>query len=109
MTYIQVRWVDAPPGEAVLWSSEVGDDGFEVRKVVTFADGHSERADADVGTDYCRLGDQRVPTLADINAQGPFEGHAIDAAEFERIWQLTPPGSVPNAGWGWGDSATRNS
>ena len=76
MIYIQVRWVNAPPGEAVMWFSEIGGDGYEVRKVVIFADGYSERADANAGTEYCRLG----------------------------VWDLAPAGTVPNGGWGWGAS-----
>jgi hypothetical protein len=88
LNYFKVQWIDAPPDEAIWWFHEVRPDGFEVRKAVQFSDGHWERAEAKSHTDYCRLSESAIPSLADINAQGPFDGHEIDRDEFERMWEL---------------------
>jgi hypothetical protein len=41
---LAATWLNTPIGEAEMWLHELDANGYEVRKVVTFLDGHSERA-----------------------------------------------------------------
>ena len=76
---------DAPDEPVVLWS-EIGDDGYERRKVDEYRDGRLDRADATTSTGTTVLGDQRVPPLHEIDADDEFTAVAISAEEFQRVW-----------------------
>lgn len=85
--YQRVVWDHRFDYEPVVLWSEVGDDGYERRKVDEYRDGRLEWAD-DVGrSGTTMLGDQRVPPLDELNASGEFAAAAIVAAEFEEVWQ----------------------
>ncbi len=40
MRYLRVQWLHSHPDEPVTLYSELDDEGWEVRKVEIFADGH---------------------------------------------------------------------
>jgi hypothetical protein len=80
---MRVKWHHAESGEPVDIYSEIGADGYEVRKVNLFPDGHLECADADQETVRTALGVEPVPPIAEINA----DAVQITAGEFEAIWR----------------------
>lgn len=94
MKYIRVQWIRAALDEAVWWWHELEPDGRERRKVVSFRDGHSERADASSGTDYCWLSREPPPNLDDINRTGEFAAHEISPDDFEAAWTSAAPPPV---------------
>jgi uncharacterized protein DUF6881 len=57
--------------EDLGWS-EIGDDGFETRKVDEYRDGRLDYADENTRSGTTLLGDQPVPTLDEINADEEF-------------------------------------
>jgi hypothetical protein len=70
----------------VLWS-EVGEDGYERRKVEEYRDGRLGYADGETSTGWTVLGDQAVPSLDEINRDYEFNAAAVSAEEFEAIWR----------------------
>jgi hypothetical protein len=92
MRYQRVLWRhnfrDEP---SVLWS-EIGDDGFETRKVDEYRDGRLDYADENTRSGTTLLGDQPVPTLDEINADEEFTAAPISPSDFERVWQRATGG-----------------
>lgn len=86
MRYQRVRWLQVSPEFPVDLFSEIDDDGWEVRKVDGYANGHSDLASGDLETGNTILGLDRVPPLGEINADPQFEGVEITAEEFEAVW-----------------------
>lgn len=86
MRYQRVRWLQDSPEFPVLLYSEIDDDGWEVRKIDEYANGHRDLAGADLETGSTILGLDRVPTLDEINKDHQFDGVEITAEEFEEIW-----------------------
>jgi hypothetical protein len=87
MRYLRVIWShDFEDEPTVLWS-EIGDDGFETRKVDEYRDGRFDYADETRSTGTTLLGDQRTPTLDEINADEEFTAAPISPSDSERVWQ----------------------
>ena len=70
----------------MLWS-EVGDDGYERRKVDEYRDGRLDFADAAHQRGTTWLGDQPMPSLDLINEDPEFTGAAITPDAFETAWR----------------------
>jgi hypothetical protein len=85
--YLKATWLEPPAGEAEVWFHELDRSGHEVRKVVVFPHGHSERAGLGEETDYAALGPKPFPTIEDINAQSGFRAEEISADLFEEAWK----------------------
>ena len=94
MRYIRVRWIHELADEPVQLFSELDEDGFELRKVEQYANGHRDVASRVGGTGSTLLGEEPVPSLDAINAQSEFVGEEITANDFERVW---------NEAWKWFD------
>ena len=86
MRYQRVVWHHSFESEAIVLWSEIGDDGFERRKVDEYRDGRLDYADKNNSTGSTLLGDQPMPPLDQINADTEFSGTAITQSEFESIW-----------------------
>ncbi len=86
MRYQRVQWHQNSPELPRVLYSEIGDDGWEVRKVDEYANGHCDIAGAEIETGRTFLGLDRVPPLDEINDDPQFEGAEISADEFEAIW-----------------------
>lgn len=66
--------------------SEVGDDGYEVRKVEVFRDGRLQYADERREAGGTALSEAPVGSVAEIAAQEGFRPHVISEQEFEEMW-----------------------
>jgi hypothetical protein len=92
MRYQRVLWRhDFTDEPTVLWS-EIGDDGFETRKVDEYRDGRLDYADENISSGTTRLGDQPMPTLDEINADEGFTAAPISPSDFEHVWQRATGG-----------------
>ena len=89
--YLKVGWHHDNPTEPVLLLSEVV-DGYEVRKVEVFADGHRQHAGPDGSTGDTRLGERRVPPDEEIDAQPVFAVLPTGPEEFEREYLAATDG-----------------
>jgi hypothetical protein len=84
--YVKVAWRHDLDDEPVLYLSELGDDGYEVRKIQFFRDGRSEWADEDHETASVGLSEIAFPAIEDISSQPEFDAEEITAEEFEMAW-----------------------
>jgi hypothetical protein len=92
MRHQRVVWQHELEDEpTVLWS-EIGDDGYELRKVDEYRDGRLDAADARSSTGSTLMGDQRVPSLDEINRDAEFTGTKISQELFETIWDRATRG-----------------
>jgi hypothetical protein len=86
MRYLKVSWHHTNPEYPVTIWSEIGDDGYEVRKVESFLDGRLGFADANTSKSGTELGEIPVPSIEEIASQGEFSPEVITAKAFERKW-----------------------
>lgn len=86
MRYQRVRWLQDSDEFPALLYSEVDDDGWEVRKVDEYRNGHRDLASASIETGNTILGEDRVPPLDEINKDPQFEGVEITEQDFEAVW-----------------------
>ena len=87
MRYQRALWRHDLKEEPIVCWSEIGDDGYERRKVDEYRDGRLDYADGNVQTGSTLLGDQRVPSLEEINRDAEFEATAVSREEFDAIWK----------------------
>ena len=87
MEYISVIWEHSHPDEPVRLVSELDGERFEIRKLEFFPDGSVGFASKEGESASTRLGEVRVPPLAEINEDPEFEGVAITKSEFDQLWQ----------------------
>jgi hypothetical protein len=74
-----------------MWLHELDANGYEIRMVVTFLDGHSERAGHGEETEYAFFGPEPLPSINEINAQEEFEAVEITEDEFNQAWDSARP------------------
>lgn len=86
MRYVKVAWHHDFPDEPVLFFSELGEDGYEIRKVQVFRDGRSEWADESHETASVGLSEIPFPPVEEISSQEEFDAEEISADEFEGVW-----------------------
>ncbi|WP_437096899.1 DUF6881 domain-containing protein [Streptomyces sp. enrichment culture] len=86
MRYVTVVWVHDFTDDPVLYLSELGDDGYETRKVRFYRDGRSEWADGSFETATVGLSEIPFPPLEEISSQPEFTAQVITPEEFERAW-----------------------
>jgi hypothetical protein len=84
--YVKVAWHHDFPDEPVLFFSELGEDGYEIRKVQVFRDGRSEWADESHETASVGLSEIPFPPVEEISSQEEFDAEEISADEFEGVW-----------------------
>lgn len=86
MRYVKVAWVHEFADDPVLYLSELGDDGYETRKVQFYRDGRSEWADESFETATVGLSEIPFPPLEEISSQPEFTAQVITPEEFEHAW-----------------------
>lgn len=87
MRYIKVLWHHDCPDDPIELYSEVGDDGWEVRKIELYRDGRYGLAGSEGSTGSTGLSDEPIPDIAEIAALEEFTPDEISADEFETVWQ----------------------
>jgi hypothetical protein len=87
MQYVKVAWLHNDLTDPVWFYIELGDDGYEVRKVELYLDGRAGYADDAREFGETRLADQPY-SLDDIEPP-EFELTEISREEFEKIWART--------------------
>jgi hypothetical protein len=91
MWYLRVLWHHDQSGDPVEYFSEVGDDGWEIRRVQCYRDGRMEWADGTRETDSVGLSEAPID-FDEIASQAEFEAFMISAAEFEQEWSKASAG-----------------
>lgn len=86
MRYVKVAWDHDFADDPVLYLSELGDDGYEVRKVQFYRDGRSEWADEGHETATVGLSEIPFPSVEEISSKSEFSAELISVEEFERAW-----------------------
>lgn len=87
MRYVKVAWSHDLADEPVLYLSELGEDGYENRKMQFFRDGKVEWADKFHETASVGLAEVAFPLdLREISDQPEFDAAEIAPEEFEREW-----------------------
>jgi hypothetical protein len=86
MRYIDVEWLHSNPEDPIRLVCEIGLDDYETRKIEFWSDGRVGYASKVGASRDTGLGEKPVPSLQEINSQGPFRGVEIDAAAFETLW-----------------------
>ncbi|POX59752.1 hypothetical protein C3492_31215 [Streptomyces sp. Ru62] len=87
MRYVRVAWSHDLEDEPVLYLSELGEDGYETRKIQYFRDGKVEWADELHETASVGLSEVAFPLdLREISDQPEFDAVEIAPEEFEREW-----------------------
>ncbi|UNZ17802.1 hypothetical protein [Streptomyces sp. 891-h] len=84
--YWRVHWHHGFDDEPVVIHSEIGGDGYEVRKVETFRDGRLGWADEAESCGGTGLGEIPVGPIEDVQAQAEFTACVISAEEFDAVW-----------------------
>ncbi|MFH9471219.1 DUF6881 domain-containing protein [Streptomyces clavifer] len=86
MRHLKVIWHhESPEDPTVIWS-EVGDDGYEVRKVEQYVDGRFGLAEDGRSREGSELGEVPVPPLDEIAELEEFTPSEISSAEFQESW-----------------------
>lgn len=86
MRYVKVVWEHDFPDDPVLYLSELGEDGYEVRKIQLYRDGRSEWADGRHETATVGLSEIPFPSVEEISSQSDCRAELITSEEFERAW-----------------------
>ncbi|GAB4019863.1 DUF6881 domain-containing protein [Spirosoma koreense] len=89
MRYIQVDWIHNYPDDPTQLYSEVGEDGYEIRRIDIYRDGRIERVSEDTQDEYNFLNPQVYPSLEELNSKDEWDevkAQEIIKDDFETIW-----------------------
>ena len=86
MKYFFARWLHDFMDEPTSFYSEIDEHRYEVRKIEIYRDGRFGIATQEFQYGETELGDQAIPSLAEINEDPKFEAHEISREEFEQEW-----------------------
>lgn len=89
MRYIQVDWIHNYPDDPTRLYSEVGDDGYEIRRIDIYRDGRTERVSEDTQDEYNFLNPQVYPSLEELNSKDEWDetkAQEITKDDFETVW-----------------------
>ncbi|MER5830981.1 hypothetical protein ABT116_09115 [Streptomyces sp. NPDC002130] len=80
-------WLHDFKSEPIRFYSEIGEDGYEVRKVQEYRDGRKLKADALHESGEIGLSEIPVGSIEDVAGQPEFSALVIDREQFEEKWQ----------------------
>lgn len=88
MEYWHVQWLHEFSEEPTVIYSEVGADGYEVRKVQQYRDGRTIKADAQ--HEFTEIGLSEIPVgaIEEVARQPEFTASLISKSDFEVIWRV---------------------
>ncbi|MFI5683750.1 DUF6881 domain-containing protein [Streptomyces sp. NPDC051636] len=96
MKYWKVDWLHDFESEPTAFYSEIGSDGYEVRKIQLYRDGRILKSDKFHESGEIGLSEIPVGAIEDVASQPEFSAALISQEEFEQVWQL--------ASWSTGNS-----
>ncbi|WP_308297194.1 MULTISPECIES: hypothetical protein [unclassified Streptomyces] len=82
-----MEWLHDFPSELVIFYSEIGEDGYEVRKVQRYRDGRTLKADELHESGEIGLSEIPVGSIEDVASQPEFSAFVITREEFEKEWR----------------------
>lgn len=88
MEYWKVIWHHVFAREPVVIFNEIGEGGYETRKVQEYRNGRLLRTDGTDETDEIGLGEIPVGNIEDVAAQAEFSAIIISAEQFNAVWDL---------------------
>jgi hypothetical protein len=86
MKCIDVEWHQSDNRFPIRMVSELGEQGYEARKLEFFPDGRIGYAFGAIEYGGTMLGTAPVPSLEEINEQGEFSAREISMESFEALW-----------------------
>jgi hypothetical protein len=84
--YLKAIWHHDFDDEPVELYSEIGDEGYEIRKVEIYRNGKMDFADESHSTGVTLLSEKPIPDIEEIAAQKEFSPVIVQKAEFEVVW-----------------------
>ncbi|WP_272263132.1 DUF6881 domain-containing protein [Streptomyces xanthophaeus] len=87
MQYWHVNWLHDEIEDPVTIFNEIGEDGYETRKIHIYRDGRKIRADEHHESPEIGLGEIPVGDIRDVAAMPEFQAFVITRAEFDTWWE----------------------
>ncbi|MGW3460107.1 DUF6881 domain-containing protein [Streptomyces olivaceoviridis] len=88
LEYWKVDWAHEVQSKPVRFYSEIGSDGYEVRKIQLYRDGRILKADKFHECTEVGLSEVPVGSIDDVANQPDFAAFSISPEEFERAWRI---------------------
>lgn len=85
--YWKVEWLHDFQEEPTKFFSEIGHDGYEVRKIQHYRDGRRLKADESHESSEIGLSEIPVGAIEDVASQPEFAASLISREEFEQAWE----------------------
>ena len=86
MDYWKVEWHHDFTEEPIVLFSEIGEDGYETRKIQLYRDGRLLKADEAHENGTIGLSEIPVGDIADVAAQAEFSAWVISKSDFYEVW-----------------------
>ncbi|WP_186831998.1 hypothetical protein [Streptomyces sp. ISID311] len=93
MKYWKITWHHDFREEPVTLFSEIGEDGYETRKIQEYRDGRLLRTDGADETAEIGLSEIPVGRIEDVAARPEFSAFVISKADFESLWNCASRGT----------------
>ncbi|MFF7704339.1 DUF6881 domain-containing protein [Streptomyces lydicus] len=93
--YWKVSWHHHFTEEPVTLFSEIGEDGYETRKVQEYRDGRLLRTDGSDETAEIGLSEVPVGHISDVSVQPEFSAFTITEGDFEAVWSAAEADQAP--------------
>jgi hypothetical protein len=87
MKYLAVKWKTSDPTNPIEMFHEVGDDGWETRKVEAYPDGKLDLADDNRKTGETWLSPEKMIEIDEINEDPQFAAREITKSEFDEVFR----------------------
>lgn len=86
MRYFQVDWLHENNEYPISIFAEIDDEGWEIRKIEVFRDGHKGFAENFENEGETMLGEKPWPEIEVIVSDDQFKARELTSAEFESEW-----------------------
>lgn len=90
MKYYQIYWIHDYPTDPIYLYSEVGNDGYEIRKINIYRDNTVGYAIDEIEFNGAGLSEKPFPPLEELNGKDEWDeliSQEISFKEFEQVWE----------------------